>query len=65
MDFMFEWQERYLTSERSKRVHVAIGACSSRRTSCEINLKSQCDKFNITTSPRKPGAGHATPRGVF
>ncbi len=22
MDFMFEWQEQYLTSERSERVHA-------------------------------------------
>ena len=31
MDFMFEWQEQYLTSERSERV---------RYCSCHENIKS-------------------------
>ncbi len=31
MDFMFEWQEQYLTSERSERV---------RYCSCHSNIKS-------------------------
>ena len=30
----------------------------------EINLISQCDKFNTTLSDRKPGTGDATSRKI-
>ena len=43
---------------------VTLSACNPRETSREINLISQCDKFNITWLARESADWDWTPRKI-